>query len=426
MSAALVADVAAAVKRHAHILLNGGVIIPSVSAWPRCSFSWPALEACVCDLIGARGHVPRQLRLQIRNSVTAGMRRGHCFKIDQLMFVLQAVGFPVLSGSTWGLIDEKVYRHLFDELRAERGLETRRPASAAEDSTATAIPAVVPQVVPQDSPSGPRGGSRMSVGNAAARRHYRMMRYWQAQVKRLREMVKQLRPDIAELKNPFHKNPKRAAGQSDGKKHCRVSVQGGYTLALRRNLGHAGASLILGALDLNWTRFLINNWERTLAANLMVQSRVWHKRHYDYLEALAFHMQGKSIDDNGCAQHFSAVIVSVSGDATNSSAVQSSKAHSVECKTTFLHTEIEGFDVDDDCPPRPDTNTQGKLYAFLQRVPQHCGSYEARAMYRKQMADMGVRLWSNDDYSTKYDAQARGLNNKPFLNCFLLCGNLVC
>jgi regulator of replication initiation timing len=59
-------------------------------------------------------------------------------------------------------------------------------------------------------------------------------------------------------------------------KWSRLSVEGGYKLALSRNIGHTSCYALSQILEVGVSRQCVVSWELLMAKNLMVQSRAWH------------------------------------------------------------------------------------------------------------------------------------------------------
>lgn len=64
----------------------------------------------------------------------------------------------------------------------------------------------------------------------------------------------------------------------------RLSVRGGYSIALRRNVRHCGSEALSMTLEAGVGRKSMNKWEIVLAASVTLQSRHWYHSWYEYLE----------------------------------------------------------------------------------------------------------------------------------------------
>lgn len=98
----------------------------------------------------------------------------------------------------------------------------------------------------------------------------------------------------------------------------------GYKLSLRRNLGHAAAKSVILALDAPVGHRTIYRWEKLLAANIVVEAHSFYQTHRRHLDLVV-------PDVPLClARVHSWEIHAVRGDATNSAAIHSYKAHVTE------------------------------------------------------------------------------------------------
>eukprot|EP00959_Pyramimonas_sp_CCMP1952_P473995 9502696-Pyramimonas_sp.AAC.1 len=67
-----------------------------------------------------------------------------------------------------------------------------------------------------------------------------------------------------------------------------MSTCGGYSLAFKRNRGHAGCEALLAHIDAPLSRYSVQRWEHLLGAACVVKSRIWFDSHYKYLCHLDF------------------------------------------------------------------------------------------------------------------------------------------
>ena len=110
-------------------------------------------------------------------------------------------------------------------------------------------------------------------------------------------------------------------------KQYKVSIWGGYMLAVRRGIAHQGGTALCMTLDVNVTRGTITRWEKLLAANMIFRSTEWYENHYRYIAALAGRLSADTLTWE---------IHMLRGDATNSAvAGHGSKAHVVQLLTKF-------------------------------------------------------------------------------------------
>eukprot|EP00959_Pyramimonas_sp_CCMP1952_P453591 9468466-Pyramimonas_sp.AAC.2 len=170
------------------------------------------------------------------------------------------------------------------------------------------------------------------------------------------------------------------------KKHV-LSVRGGFTLAVKRNVGHAGAHAVLQHLEVPTSRWTLIRWELLSAAAVLGLSRAWHKTNYDYVAHM--HRMRRVLPHE--VRTFSYSVHSVRGDATNAK-VGDSKAHVCEVSTLFEHLPLPPHLHHDDHPIRP-VKAINCVYSDALRVPEHNGAAEQRALYLKQVRSVGARDW---------------------------------
>ena len=51
-------------------------------------------------------------------------------------------------------------------------------------------------------------------------------------------------------------------------------------MAMKRNIGNAGVTVVLDTLDVNQTRFTLPRWEIALATAILLDVRAWYRMHY--------------------------------------------------------------------------------------------------------------------------------------------------
>eukprot|EP00969_Alexandrium_andersonii_P042353 1858674-Alexandrium_andersonii.AAC.1 len=112
----------------------------------------------------------------------------------------------------------------------------------------------------------------------------------------------------------FH-GPKRQKRGDRVHKFHRVSVRGGYALAVKRNLGHAATQTLIDTLTAPLSRQSLNRWESLLSASVIIQSRDWYAQHYEFLR----HVQTQLATCHPSFTGFSFEIHFTRADATNSS-----------------------------------------------------------------------------------------------------------
>ena len=113
-----------------------------------------------------------------------------------------------------------------------------------------------------------------------------------------------------------------------------VSLNGGYTCATKRNLGHAGAEALIAHLDTTICRQTVAKWELLLGANVLSESRESYGVDYKFL----LQSQAENTTERTWEIH------SVRGDATNSNVVHSCKGHVCELSSTFQHAAVAGHE----------------------------------------------------------------------------------
>jgi hypothetical protein len=165
---------------------------------------------------------------------------------------------------------------------------------------------------------------------------------------------------------------------------------------------------------------LVWNWERLLGANIIAQSRAWYTDQYNDLDQQRDAM--RCID--ACSETFVTAelcaspeskqkvltweISSIRGDATNVP-VCGSKAHVCEVISSFRHVRYRGqesgqeavrVDADDVDPSGGlvvgafyETSKLHRVYAEIAKVPASCTGVESRALFLKQMGEVGVESW---------------------------------
>ena len=152
----------------------------------------------------------------------------------------------------------------------------------------------------------------------------------------------------------------------------RVTPVGGYTMALMRNSAHVGTLGLVKMLQLPVSRVTVERWERLLATNLLIQSRLFYQTlrsaaHADHTQALGAGLSWE--------------LHNIRGDATNSSCGQ----HSLKAFVGAIDSRIR--DVYGEC-------VNHSIYPDLQARPVHCCGHTVRGMYMKQLESCDVELWT--------------------------------
>ena len=113
----------------------------------------------------------------------------------------------------------------------------------------------------------------------------------------------------------------------------RLTVYGGYNLAISRNLGHSSCRAVLDILDAGIKHHqTVSRWELMLATNVHTQSQLWYSEMYSRVDDF------KLSSLQNC---FSWEVNAIRGDATNSSTLQNHKVHVAEIATMF-RIPVEG------------------------------------------------------------------------------------
>eukprot|EP00969_Alexandrium_andersonii_P353734 15440574-Alexandrium_andersonii.AAC.1 len=106
-------------------------------------------------------------------------------------------------------------------------------------------------------------------------------------------------------------------------------------MAMKRNLGHGAAATIVRCLEAPVGEKLIYRWELALAANIVCQARSFYSMHAHFMSdvfSLCRVSAGGSSGSSavGPLLGISWEIHTLRGDATNSAAIHSCKAHVLE------------------------------------------------------------------------------------------------
>ena len=187
------------------------------------------------------------------------------------------------------------------------------------------------------------------------------------------------------MKSEFTKPSRRGAA---GKRFV-CSIEGGYRLALKRNLGHSALTALLQSLEAPISRQALARWEHVLAANVVGQSRRFFE---DNGEAVRDLMRSSPpMGPSTSARAFSFENNAVRGNATNSSVKHSLKCHVCEVRSCFLLPDMTAdglvYDSSDDvCVHRvfPDLAS-----------PPNAGGAEQRLLYMKQVKHSGLPTWTD-------------------------------
>ena len=117
--------------------------------------------------------------------------------------------------------------------------------------------------------------------NLPAARYARTVRPIPAQAKKVENDLNLIKHNLKEQLSYFKKPVKRRRGHAQTK----LSLAGGYRLALKRAMGYAATQTVLLQEGLTATsRQTLNRWECWLASNMLIQSQNWYLQHYTLLQ----------------------------------------------------------------------------------------------------------------------------------------------
>ena len=195
---------------------------------------------------------------------------------------------------------------------------------------------------------------------------------------------------------------------TDGYQHgMRLSTLGGYRMAMKRVLCHAGITDLLEQHEITGTGQTVTLWEHRLAASMLLASRDFYNESEDVIRQ--YHRQCRdaaifaSDADAGADVVRSWKIHRIMGDATNCTATKSLKAHVVQLRSLFRVGADD--DGDDDEEKEAWTST---VMPDLALVPSSCRGIHTRALYFRQMSNAGAPSWL---LAASYD----GLHVRVFL-----------
>ena len=182
---------------------------------------------------------------------------------------------------------------------------------------------------------------------------------------------------------------------------CRkLSLRGGYRLALLRNSGYASTDNVIQQHEVGVKRQSLNHWEHVLAAHARFQSHRWYSEHYEYLASLPQVDSVASSRDEG--RPFTYEIHTIRADATNSNAKLGSKAMTCEVASTFgylvgeLRQEPCHLAAEEDSAALPPSVMSCIALSDMQVVPDKCGARETHELLEKQTRAVGARAWVSE------------------------------
>lgn len=220
------------------------------------------------------------------------------------------------------------------------------------------------------------------------------VRYWRKRAETQIEKWKRRAQELESRTTLLHRAKRRKTSAI----RSNLSVRGGFTLALKRNIGHASADALLQHVEVPVSRYTVSRWEALAAAALLCRSRDWYRQHYAYIQSqLAAGLpESAKPAEIGMPKDFSYEIHSVRGDATNSK-VGESKAHVCEIRSVFGHGAPAEAGADENAEihmPLPPQTTEQVIYPDVLPMAINHGAAEQRAMFMKQLECAGVRLWT--------------------------------
>ena len=208
-----------------------------------------------------------------------------------------------------------------------------------------------------------------------------------------------------QTQHQYYVTPKRKRGAASFR---RLTVSGGYNLAIKRSFGHTGATASTGHLQLDLTRQRTVAWEQLLVANLMVQVRTFFQNAYMFLrwghrrlkeELLVGSQRARQILKG---QEFTYEIIVMRADATHTHCAEGAKAHSMEVRAVLsfgklldymlalTDDELDAFDLKY-CPGEYTVDLT--CIPDIVKVPEDCDGTVSRALFLKQSGSLCVRRW---------------------------------
>ena len=115
----------------------------------------------------------------------------------------------------------------------------------------------------------------LAVFRAKVHKLQRRVRYWHKKARILDQALTQTRREL-HFRTSFTKMNKRSKRTG---KYERMSVRGGYKMAVLRNLGHISVSALLTTVNGPSSRQTAVTWEKRLAFTLMFRSQNLYAEH---------------------------------------------------------------------------------------------------------------------------------------------------
>ena len=184
--------------------------------------------------------------------------------------------------------------------------------------------------------------------------------------------IEELEQTVADLHGRYAVLVASNLRRNAAKLTSRVSLHGGYSMAISRNITHVGAIGLIKTLHLPVRRQTVARWERLFAINIMKQYRGF------FADAMRSCCSAPDTEESAPT---SWSIVNVRGDATNSN-VTSHSGKAFVCMITCLYRDASGVMV------------KRQVHPPLQQQPVHCYGETVRNMLENQMLLVGLPSWT--------------------------------
>ena len=422
-----------------------GFIWPGRLTWPRCCFTKAALLSIIADVIdqqllggsntGRRGGTGLPMKDIVCQHLAKSLGYSdHAYDLywtSELRASLRCFGLQ-LADDVWGDIDAKACEALCRQQRhhpATRRLEMEHLHAGRrrciQDPMAVAARAATSQT--PSSGVRARGKKRVAEHFVLGERLKRRRRtVWKLKenINRLKEQVRQLQARIAWFQEEyiFVRDRKRAKKSRVYVGRSTLTTLGGYRLAASRNCGNASevATLTVLAPEANLSRQTLAKWESKLAASLILQSRASFVECYAAIDNLRSFYQ-HNIMQRPCLTY---EIVSVSGDAANSSVSHGYKAHTccirAKAELDFTRHWAEQEETCDEMSNLLDelrhSSTQSEIWPDLIPVPHNNNGQTQAKLYETQIVCAGAKLWCD---TSGWDEQSPGGHRGRHIRLFI-------
>ena len=301
--------------------------------------------------------------------------------IRELAIVLSiAPAFASLTDADWKYIDHRVWA-LLQPAQPRPRKRPRRPATpVAEPVARVAAPALTPA---------PPRPARPAALRCKVHRLQASVRYWRDRACKFEKYWR------AELEKRRMESLTIASRSRKAKDGCRrlpnLSTHGGMKLAVARNAGQSGAASVLKHLEAPADRRSVYVWEHRLANTLQDMSKQAYARKYAAITACNKKLARVAY---GGPRAVTYELNLIKADATNTSILQSSKAHVLASASVFGCFPMGDVPGIDDHVRELSNAHILKSWGNLERVPTSCGGCECRAMTLRQIESVGIRPWT--------------------------------